>query len=96
MLSPEVKAMQKQDRDGSGLPFGLRGKEIPIEARIVAFVDHLDNYLEDEENEDFISFDTAFDRVVNDIGSKFDPELGAVFVKCRKEMKEIYMGLENL
>ncbi len=79
--------------DGSGLPYGLRGKEIPLEARIVAYVDALDTLMDDGDKKGKKSFNEAFDIIVNKIGTEFDPDLGADFVKCRKELSEIYEGL---
>jgi HD-GYP domain-containing protein (c-di-GMP phosphodiesterase class II) len=76
--------------NGSGAPFGLKGKEIPTEARIVAYIDSLDYYLGGEDGREILPFDKAFDEIVNGIGILFDPEIGVEFVKCRNELKEMY------
>ncbi len=76
--------------DGSGLPYGLRGKEIPMEARIVAYLDALDTLIEDGDENGKKTFNEAFDEIVNGIGTYFDPDLGVEFVKCRKELEKIY------
>ncbi len=94
-IAVNIASYHHEHWDGSGAPYGLRGKEIPTEARIVAFVDKLDYYLDEEHREETPSFDAAFERIVNGIGTEFDPELGAEFVKCRKQLREIYMGLGN-
>jgi putative nucleotidyltransferase with HDIG domain len=36
---PEIAAMHHEKLDGTGYPFGLRGEEIPLEARILAVAD---------------------------------------------------------
>ncbi len=79
--------------DGSGLPYGLRGKEIPTEARIVSFIDELDTLIDDGDETGKKTFDEAFDMVVNRIGTGFDAEYGPAFVKCRQKLKKIYEDL---
>ncbi len=81
--------------DGSGYPAGLRGKEIPMEARIASFIDAVDSFIDENPSKENVTFDQAFDSVVNGIGTKFDPDLGAEFVKCRQKLKEIYRDLCN-
>jgi HD-GYP domain-containing protein (c-di-GMP phosphodiesterase class II) len=36
---PEIAAMHHEKLDGTGYPFGLRGDEIPLEARVLAVAD---------------------------------------------------------
>ncbi len=80
--------------DGSGLPYGLKGREIPMEARIASFIDCLDTLIEDGDDTGRKSFDEAFGMMVNAVGTKFDPELGTIFVRCRQELKALYEGQE--
>ena len=59
--------------DGSGYPHGLKGKEIPIGARILAAVDCLDALASDRQYRRALPLDEAMDKVVSEAGTAFDP-----------------------
>ena len=66
--------------DGSGYPYGLKGTEIPIGARILAAVDCLDALASDRQYRRALPLDEAMARVVSEAGTAFDP---AWFARCR-------------
>jgi len=59
--------------DGSGYPFGLKGKEIPIGARILSTVDCLDALASDRQYRRALPLDEAMARVASEAGTSFDP-----------------------
>jgi putative nucleotidyltransferase with HDIG domain len=59
--------------DGTGYPEGLRGKEIPIGARILAAVDCLDALASDRQYRRALPLDEAMARVAAESGTAFDP-----------------------
>ena len=61
--------------DGSGYPAGLRGKEIPIGARIVSVIDAFDAMVAVRPYKEGIPCEEALRRLVKDSGSHFDPEV---------------------
>jgi putative two-component system response regulator len=61
--------------DGSGYPHGLRGKEIPIEGRIVAVADAFDALLSDRHHRPAFTVEEATQLIVRQRGSQFDPEV---------------------
>jgi putative nucleotidyltransferase with HDIG domain len=61
--------------DGSGYPYGLRGEEIPIGARILAAVDCLDALASDRQYRRALPLDEAMARVASDAGTAFDPKV---------------------
>ena len=75
---------------GEGYPIGLQGEEIPIEARIMAFADVFDALVTKRCYKDAFDFDTAFEIMKIDFGSHFDPNLGEIFLECRKELCDMY------
>ena len=76
--------------DGQGYPTGISGEEIPIEARIMALADVFDALVSKRCYKDAYSFDTAFGIIEESLGTQFDPELGRVFLTCRKELEQFY------
>jgi len=61
--------------DGGGYPDGLRGKAIPIGARLVSIVDAHDAMTHDRPYRARLSDDEARSELVRHRGSQFDPEL---------------------
>lgn len=81
--------------NGKGYPEGLKEKEIPIEARIMAFADVFDALVSKRCYKDSFTFDKAFDIIHNDLGNHFDPELGPVFLQCREKLENFYSSLNS-
>ncbi len=61
--------------DGSGYPYGLRGEEIPIGARILAVVDCLDALASDRQYRRALPLEEAMARVASEAGTAFDPKV---------------------
>src|SRR6202453_5045837 len=75
--------------DGSGYPFGLKGTEIPIGARILSAVDYLDALASDRQYRRAMPLDDVMQRISGEAGKSFDPKVVDV-------LKRRYKSLENL
>src|SRR5258708_7539662 len=75
--------------DGSGYPFGLKGAEIPIGARILSAVDYLDALASDRQYRRAMPLDEVMQRLSAESGKSFDPKVVDV-------LKRRYRTLENL
>ncbi len=88
--------------DGSGYPYGLRGDEIPLVARIVAIADVFDALTSKRPYKEAWSIDDALDYIENQAGEHFDPgltpllreNLGAVMeiYRAHAEQSDLHMG----
>lgn len=78
--------------NGTGYPEGLKGNEIPVEARIMALVDVFDALVSKRCYKPAFSYDKAFSIIEESLGSHFDPTLGKVFIKCRGTLERLYNG----
>lgn len=65
--------------DGSGYPDGLKGTDIPIEARIVAIADVFDALVTDRPYKSAWPVDKAVALIRSEAGKHFDPELVELF-----------------
>jgi diguanylate cyclase (GGDEF)-like protein/putative nucleotidyltransferase with HDIG domain len=74
--------------DGSGYPFGLKGEEIPIGARILSAVDCLDALASDRQYRRALPLDQAMEYVESLSGKNFDPQVVTV-------LKRRYLELER-
>ncbi len=65
--------------DGTGYPHGLNGKEIPIEARIVAVADVFDALVSERPYKNAWSTQAALDYMESNSGKHFDPDVFSAF-----------------
>jgi putative nucleotidyltransferase with HDIG domain len=66
--------------DGSGYPRGLKGEEIPLEARIFALVDAWDAITTDRPYRKAMAKEEAVQTIRNEIGTHFDPDIAERFL----------------
>ncbi len=88
MLPPVVVniALYHHERyDGKGYPAGLRGTNIPVEARIVAIADAYDALTSDRPYRSRLPQDEAIARLYRDRLSCFDPDLIDIFLSTFDE-----------
>jgi len=71
--------------DGSGYPYGLKGKDIPLGARILAIADVYDALTSDRSYRKAYSSTAALKIMAEDSGVKFDPGILKEFVKCMEK-----------
>ncbi len=68
--------------DGKGYPYGLKGKEIPLSARIIAVADTYDAMTTTRPYRKGLSKDAAIEEIVKNKGKQFDPEIVDAFVEA--------------
>jgi diguanylate cyclase (GGDEF)-like protein/putative nucleotidyltransferase with HDIG domain len=85
---PIVRAHHEK-YDGSGYPFGLKGEEIPIGARILSAVDFLDALASDRQYRRAVPLAEVMKRLQGESGKSFDPQVVNV-------LKNRYLDLERL
>ena len=67
--------------DGAGYPTGLRGEQIPLEARIVAVADAFSAMTADRPYRPRMPLEDACAELEGNAGSQFDPEIVRIFVE---------------
>lgn len=80
-----VVLFHHESYDGSGYPYGLRGEEIPLEARIFSIADTLDAITSDRPYRRGQSFRAAFDEIERFRGTQFDPLIADAFLSVPEE-----------
>jgi putative nucleotidyltransferase with HDIG domain len=72
-------AMHHERFDGRGYPYGAKGTDIPLEARILAVCDAYDTMTSNRPYRQALSADEALDRIEAGAGTQFDPALAYLF-----------------
>ena len=90
-LSPEALAGARYHHeryDGTGYPRGLRGRDIPHHARIIAVADAYDAMTSSRSYRSARSHDDALAEIARASGTQLDPEIASAFQKaCRDDMR---------
>ncbi|HLV00436.1 MAG TPA: HD domain-containing phosphohydrolase [Acidobacteriota bacterium] len=71
--------------DGRGYPAGLRGEQIPLEARIFAVIDTYDAITSNRPYRQALSSDHARAEIQVQSGSQFDPRIVELFLRISQE-----------
>ena len=85
----KIALLHHEKWDGTGYPYGLKGKKIPLFARIVSIADVFDALTSDRPYRKAFSVEEAFEIIKNESGKHFDPELVEIFLKIKDEIIEI-------
>ena len=88
-MASEICRCHHERWDGTGYPEHIRGKEIPLCARIVAIVDVYDALVTPRCYKKTVPFDEAFRIIDSESGKHFDPELVMELLKIKNKMIEI-------
>lgn len=85
----EIAESHQEKWDGSGYPYGKKGLEIPLSARIVAVADVFDALTSKRPYKKAFSFEESFDIILSESGTHFDP----VIVTCLNENKRKFLDV---
>lgn len=67
--------------DGKGYPRGLKGKEIPIQSRILSIVDSYDAMTSERPYHKPMTHEAAIQELIDNAGKQFDPDLVQLVIK---------------
>ena len=90
MIAENVAHYHHERWDGSGYPNGLKGEEIPLEARIMAIADVYDALVSKRVYKESMSFTQADSIIMEGMGKHFDKKLEPYYVRARARLEEYY------
>jgi putative two-component system response regulator len=74
-----IAANHHERWDGSGYPRGLRGRDIPLQGRIMAIIDVYDALVSERPYKKAFSHEEAYGIIIGESGKHFDPAIVDVF-----------------
>ena len=89
IMAKNICKYHHEKYNGKGYLKGLKGKEIPLEARIFALCDAYDAIRSSRPYKKELSHEEAIDRIKADTGKHFDPDIVNAFLNCEKKFLEI-------
>ncbi|QER41362.1 HD domain-containing protein [Thermodesulfobacterium sp. TA1] len=73
--------------DGKGYPYGLRKREIPLGARIIAVADAFSAMVDKRPYREPLSFNVVLEELKQGAGSQFDPNIVEAFFSIEEKVK---------
>ena len=95
VIAENVAHYHHERWDGKGYPDGLKGEEIPLEARIMAIADVWDALVSKRVYKDSIPFEKAHAIMMEGMGSQFDPGLEEVYRAALPRLEAYYQSLDE-
>lgn len=95
MIAENVAHYHHERWDGSGYPEGLKGEEIPVEARIMAIADVYDALVSKRVYKDSMSFEQADAIITESFGKHFDMRLKKYYDAARPALENYYRSLSE-
>lgn len=95
IIAENVAHYHHERMDGSGYPDGLKGEEIPLEARIMAIADVYDALVSKRVYKEKFSFEDADRIMMESMGKHFDKNLEKYYVAARPRFEEYYRSLDK-
>ena len=93
-LLPIIK-FHHEKYNGTGYPFGLEGKQIPLLSRIVAVADTFDAMTSKRSYRDALPLQVAADEIIRNRGFQFDPEVVDAFLEILKNDYDKIVKIRN-
>lgn len=82
--------------DGTGYPYGLKGGEIPLSARVICVADTYDAMTTDRPYRKAMSNDQVIEEIRRGRGTQFDPEVADIFLQMLREGYHLDRKTEQL
>ena len=89
-IAENIALYHHERPDGTGYPEGLKGEEIPLEARIMAIADVYDALVSERCYKKAMSFEEAYEEIEKGMGTQFDAALNPYFISSREKIESFY------
>jgi len=81
-----IAAYHHECWDGTGYPYGLKGENIPLQARIMAIIDVYDALVSERPYKKAFSHEDAMEIILKGSGKHFDPSIVKIFSEVNDQI----------
>ena len=81
--------------NGTGYPYGLKGEEIPLSARIMAVADVFDALVSRRSYKEGFPMESAMQIIHEGSGTHFDPQIVEAFERARDEVEQVMLSHQS-
>ncbi|MDR2842143.1 MAG: HD-GYP domain-containing protein [Spirochaetaceae bacterium] len=89
-MAKEIALAHHEKWNGKGYPFQIEGAMIPLAARIVSLADVYDALRMQRSYKPSFTHEVAMEKILENRGTQFDPDLTDIFVTVSDDFNEIY------
>lgn len=86
-MASEITAYHHENWDGTGYPYGKKGVEIPLAARVTAVIDTFCALNKKRPYREAYSVEESLEIMKEETGKRFDPDIMEVFFMIYKQLK---------
>ena len=94
-MAADIARSHHEKWDGSGYPYNLSGRDIPLSARIVAIADVYDALRMKRSYKDGFSHEKAFSIILEGKGKHFDPDLIDITCEIENDLNTLFTKLSD-
>jgi response regulator RpfG family c-di-GMP phosphodiesterase len=94
-LGRDIAYMHHEKWDGTGYPGGIKGKDIPLSARLTALADVYDALTSKRCYKEAFTHERARDIIVSSKGTHFDPDIVDAFLEIQDVFDQIRSSLQD-
>jgi response regulator RpfG family c-di-GMP phosphodiesterase len=94
-VAADVALSHHENWDGSGYPYGKKGEEIPLAARITTVADVFDALVSRRRYKEAVAIEDTFASMQDESGTAFDPEVINALMESKDKIIEIYQELKD-
>ena len=94
-IAYDVARFHHEKWNGSGYPEGLKRKDIPLSARIMAIADVFDAVSQRRCYREAMPLQDCFQIIMDGSGKDFEPMLVEVFLDIREKVEEVYLQIND-
>ena len=88
-MAEGLAAYHHERWDGKGYPYGLKGEEIPLPARVMAVADVFDALVSKRSYKEGFPVEKAIAIIREGIGTQFDPQVVQAFLDAEEEVRRV-------
>jgi len=93
----KVLAHRHHERwDGTGYPDGLKGEEIPLQARMMSLADVYDALVSERPYKKALTHDEAIKVISEERGAQFDPNMTDLFISVSDQIRKASEEVKNV